>query len=517
MPTQPRENPFRARATTAVACLLVAAVTSCSVPGSGGTPAGTEGSRGPAAGSASPAPGGAVAAAVAGPTAVLDAVQPADLAAALSEHLLQRSGSVVVTADDPRSVLGAATVAAQDGVPLLLPGPAAAAEVRRLGAGTVLTVGQAARTWAEQEFTGPGAPDVEDAEAPGRAPDTSDGPARDVVVLTTGAPPDRPAAASAEALGARVVVVPGGDPRAHPAAVEALHAAGAGHVVALGPAFGPPEVLQHRVAVARTGVQVPGGGQLPLADRRLVALYGHPGAPSLGVLGEQSMEATLDRARENAARYEGLDGLPPVPALEVITTIASGEPGADGDHSLETDPAELEPWVDAAEAAGIAVLLDLQPGRADFLTQAQRYESLLRRPHVGLALDPEWRLAPGQVHLEQIGSVSAEEVNRVGDWLADLVRRHDLPQKVLLLHQFRTSMVRDRPLVDTGRDELVVLVHADGHGTPELKRATYENLTAGASPDLRWGWKNFLDEDRPTFTPEQTVAVDPSPVFVSYQ
>jgi hypothetical protein len=32
-----------------------------------------------------------------------------------------------------------------------------------------------------------------------------------------------------------------------------------------------------------------------------------------------------------------------------------------------------------------------------------------------------------------------------------------------------------------------------------------------------WGWKNFYDEDKPTFSPQQTVAVSPSPVFVSYQ
>jgi hypothetical protein len=32
-----------------------------------------------------------------------------------------------------------------------------------------------------------------------------------------------------------------------------------------------------------------------------------------------------------------------------------------------------------------------------------------------------------------------------------------------------------------------------------------------------WGWKNFYDEDRPTLTPAQTVAVEPSPRFISYQ
>jgi hypothetical protein len=33
----------------------------------------------------------------------------------------------------------------------------------------------------------------------------------------------------------------------------------------------------------------------------------------------------------------------------------------------------------------------------------------------------------------------------------------------------------------------------------------------------RWGWKNFYDEDTPTATPEETLAVETEPVFISYQ
>lgn len=61
----------------------------------------------------------------------------------------------------------------------------------------------------------------------------------------------------------------------------------------------------------------------------------------------------------------------------------------------------------AATAAGLYVILDLQPGRADLLTQAKRYAPLLAMPSVGLALDPEWKLGPGQVPLQQIGGVDA--------------------------------------------------------------------------------------------------------------
>jgi len=206
-----------------------------------------------------------------------------------------------------------------------------------------------------------------------------------------------------------------------------------------------------------------------------------------------------------------------VPAFEIITTVASGAAGPDGDYSSESEVADLRPWVDAAGRAGMYVMLDLQPGRTDFLTQAKRYEELLAEPHVGLALDPEWRLAPDQRHLAQIGSVGVDEVNAVAGWLAGLTRERRLPQKLLLLHQFQLRMIGERGRLDTGHDELAVLVHADGFGTPGQKLDTWRALRSEPLAGAWWGWKNFIDEDRPTFTPEQTVAVDPTPWFVSYQ
>jgi hypothetical protein len=249
----------------------------------------------------------------------------------------------------------------------------------------------------------------------------------------------------------------------------------------------------------------------------MVALYGHPGDTVLGALGEQDLPAAVARAQQVAEGYRGLVGEPVVPAFELIATIASSGAGADGDYSSESSVDFLRPWVDAARAAGIYVVLDLQPGRTDFLTQAQRYTDLLVEPNVGLALDPEWRLGPDQVHLAQIGSVGADEVNRTGRWLADLTRDHRLPQKVLMVHQFRLDMITDRSTLVTDYDELSVVIHADGFGSAGQKFNTWYALHANEPPNIWWGWKNFYDEDKPTFTPQETVAVGPSPVFISYQ
>ncbi|MFI7583933.1 hypothetical protein ACH9DO_09080 [Kocuria sp. M1N1S27] len=260
-----------------------------------------------------------------------------------------------------------------------------------------------------------------------------------------------------------------------------------------------------------------GGGTEVFPDRRMVALYGHPETPGLGVLGEQGPRESVIRAQELAAQYEPFSDVPVVPAFEIITTTASSEPGVDGDYSRESTVEDLRPYVDAAVEHDVYVVLDLQPGHQDFLSQAQQYEELLRLPNVGLALDPEWRLAPGQVHMVQIGSVDAAEINATTAWLAELTRENDLPQKVVVLHQFADSMITNRHLVDASRPELALVLHADGHGTPDLKMGTWERLQEGLPEGIRMAWKNFYDEDTPTFTPEQTSAIEPQPWFVSYQ
>ena len=330
------------------------------------------------------------------------------------------------------------------------------------------------------------------------------------------------ALATVRAAGVPVVSVPGGDPRATSATVKAVAEAAPDAVIALGAGFGTPELLAARVATARTGVEVPGGGQLifPEGDgvrgKRYVALYGTPGSKALGVLGEQSVAKTLVRAAKTAKPYRALTKDTVVPMVEIIATIASASAGKDKDYSRERPVSELRPLVEAAHRKGLAVVLDLQPGRTDFLTQAKRYAPLLAMPNVGLALDPEWRLKKDQVHLRQIGSVKIGEVNRVADWLADFTAERHLPQKLFVLHQFSLSMVSDRGALDTSHDELAMLIHVDGQGTQPAKAGTWNALRAGA-PDVHWGWKNFYDEDKPMLSPKKTYKIAPKPDLVTYQ
>jgi hypothetical protein len=325
------------------------------------------------------------------------------------------------------------------------------------------------------------------------------------------------AVTTARVAGARVISVSGDDPQADPAAIVALAAARLRQVVAIGTGFGPAAQLASRVAVAETGAQLPGGGQVLFPLHRLVALYGHPGTPSLGALGEQGLRASIERARRLAAAYRPLSTVPVVPAFEIIATVAEAFPGPDGDYSYETPVALLRPWVRRAIAAGMYVILDLQAGRASLLAQAKAYQPLLRLPDVGLALDPEWKLQPGQLPLQQIGSVSIGQVNSVVRWLAALTARYQLPQKLLVLHQFRLSMISNEQRLDTSHSDLAIVIHMDGQGAPQDKEQTWDAITSAAPAGVFFGWKNFFVKDHPMMTPQQTMARTPQPVMISYQ
>lgn len=265
-------------------------------------------------------------------------------------------------------------------------------------------------------------------------------------------------------------------------------------------------------------VELPWGGRMLFPANRFVALYGTPGEPALGVLGEQPLEATIQRARDVAAAHQPFSREKIIPTLEVITTVASSSPTSNGDYSNELPAHTLQPLIDAARKAGVYVVLDIQPGRGDFLTQVQAYEALLAQPGVGLALDPEWRVRGDQVPLGVIGSVGIDEVNRTAAWLAGLTEQKRLPQKMFLIHQFRLDMVTDRERLDMSHfDQLAYVIQMDGHGSPLQKQDTWSAVMAGAQPGVVFGWKNFYDEDDPMLSPQQTMEVSPTPWFISYQ
>jgi hypothetical protein len=247
-----------------------------------------------------------------------------------------------------------------------------------------------------------------------------------------------------------------------------------------------------------------------------VALYGHPGSSTLGVLGEQGIEQAVERALAVAAQY-GPFGRPVVPTFEIIATVASSSAGTDGDYSNEFPDSKFQPWIDAARRHRMHVIVDLQPGRATFPAQARDIEALLAQRDVSLALDPEWRVGPTQQPGGgRIGTVDGTEVNETIDYLDGVIRRFALPPKMLVVHQFTPSMVTNKAII-RGTANVQVVFQMDGFGSLALKQASWDRMVADLPAGVATGWKNFYTEDTPTPTPAQSLAVQPTPIYVSYQ
>jgi hypothetical protein len=155
-----------------------------------------------------------------------------------------------------------------------------------------------------------------------------------------------------------------------------------------------------------------GGGRQIFPAHRVVAYYGAPGDARLGILGAAPPDRIARLLKHQARAYARL-GRPVLPALELVATVATRSPGADGMYRARQPAAVVRRYLNAARRARALLILDLQPGRSEFLTEARVYESFLRDPDVSLALDPEWQLAPGQTPGQQIGSTDAATINQV--------------------------------------------------------------------------------------------------------
>ena len=430
----------------------------------------------------------------------------------LSRMLYPCAGEVgLAPADNPEAV---ATVAAADpDGPLLLVGEwfsgRLVSELRRLEPDRVITAGFGPDIHSTLYDHRVAVLDIDPDAAV-----THDPSPYERLWLVGPAAPVLPLQVAADDLGIGLLVL---DPDSHTFTEETLDLISGAKSVEILSVFG--DEVGWQLAVLQSGAEIPGGGIVMFPDsapRRLVAFYGHPVTSRLGVLGEQNPEQGIARLKRVAAGY-GADGARVLPTFEIIATVASASAGSDGDYSSATDRDVLRPWIEAAADNDVYVVLDLQPGRTDFLTQAKIYEEFLRLPHVGLALDPEWRLKPNQVHLRQIGTVDTAEINQVIRWLAGIVREEALPQKLFIVHQFRFSMITNRDRMETP-EELAVVIQMDGQGSLGAKYNTWNALTRDTEDlGFRWGWKNFYDEDSPTATPAQVLELTPVPVFVSYQ
>jgi len=260
--------------------------------------------------------------------------------------------------------------------------------------------------------------------------------------------------------------------------------------------------------------ELPGGGRVIFPDHRVVAYYGAPQSPILGVLGEGSPDEIARRLLDQAAKYERR-GRPVIPAFELIASLATASPGVDGMYRFRQTAATIDSYLLAIRKIHGVLILDIQPGRADWLTEAKAFERWLREPDVSLALDPEWKLGPGDLPLHQVGSIDARSIDRVSRWLAGIVSDGQLPQKLLVVHEFMASMVTHRDRVKS-REGLAITFDVDGFGSRAAKVRKWEDLARGDRSSFH-GMKLFYRHDPDLMSPKATLGLRPHPDLIVYQ
>jgi hypothetical protein len=264
--------------------------------------------------------------------------------------------------------------------------------------------------------------------------------------------------------------------------------------------------------------ELPRGGREVFPRYRLVGYAGLTGARTLGRLGTGPLDQRVGELERRAASYAS--GREILPVLEVIATIVRGSPGRDGRYRIRISDKQIETYVKTARKHRALLLLNIQPGRSEFLPEAKSYERWLKLPDVGVALDPEWAMDPGQVPGRAYGHSTGAELDGVAAYLSQLVEQHDLPQKVLVYHQVAHSVLR----AESGLHQhpgVVLIKSVDGLGPPGPKINTYRHMNKTTPRFVHAGFKLFFTEDRRNhgrlMTPREVLALQPRPEYVMYE
>lgn len=262
------------------------------------------------------------------------------------------------------------------------------------------------------------------------------------------------------------------------------------------------------------------GSLLPCS--RIIAYYGHPNSTRMGVLGEYPKDEMLRRLRNQAAEWERADPeTPVVPALHMVAVVAQGEPGTAGRYRTITADARVQEVYDWAREVNGVFFVDIQVGTDDIRNLLPRFEWILKNPDVHVGIDPEFMMKDGTIPGRKIGTMDASDINYASEYLAKLVREHNLPPKVLVIHRFTRRMVTNSQNIRL-RPEVQVVMHMDGHGRmqgPMLKYDTYAHYIV-QEPVQFAGWKNFYKHDNEKGvmpTAADLMRLHPLPLYIQYQ
>jgi len=245
-----------------------------------------------------------------------------------------------------------------------------------------------------------------------------------------------------------------------------------------------------------------------------VTYYGMPGNSAMGILGQLGSEDLVRSVKERAALVAAIGGKPVLPTLQIVVAQAMREPQRDGTYRRRVDTAAIRRYVDLAAANGLQIILDVQPGNSPIADEVEVLRPFLEQPHVHLALDAEYATPAGVVPGTELGSVDASVISATIRSLARIVDQRDLPNKVLMVHQYRPSMIGHRDTI-ANNPAVDLTINMDGLGNQTEKAKWYRILLGNQSVAFS-SLQIFLKHDDQPFTPAQALGLPPAPDVLVY-
>jgi hypothetical protein len=267
------------------------------------------------------------------------------------------------------------------------------------------------------------------------------------------------------------------------------------------------------------GVASAPGALLP--SHRIVAYYGNPLSKKMGVLGEYPKEQMLSMLDKEVVRWAKADPSHPViPALHMVVTVAQGDPGKNGLYRLQMRDSLVNELYSWAKSRKGVFFVDVQVGMSTLQAEIPRLGPILSNPDVHLAVDPEFSMKPsGAKPSTKIGTLDASDINWAVNFLDSIVRKNNLPPKILIVHRFTRKMVTNASAIKP-TPHVQVVMDMDGWGPPWLKFDSYHDYIK-KEPVQFTGFKLFYHNDTKSgaalLTPAEVLRLNPKPLYIQYQ
>ena len=263
----------------------------------------------------------------------------------------------------------------------------------------------------------------------------------------------------------------------------------------------------------------PGAGAI-LPFNRIIAYYGNLYSKRMGVLGEYPPDEMIAKLKEEKKKWEAADpSTPVIPALHYIAVTAQGSPGKGNKYRLRMPFNQIDSILNIAKRIDALVFIDVQVALSTLQDEIPLLEKYLSMPNVHLGIDPEFSMKTGKKLGSVIGTFDAADINYTSQYLAELVKKYNLPPKILIVHRFTQGMVTNTKLIKT-RPEVQMVMDMDGWGFPAKKVNTYRCFI-DKEPVQFTGFKLFYKNDiksgTPMMTPEQVLKLKPQPIYIQYQ